>query len=104
LMGMSVRSSRLVMPDTERHEIRSGRELWPKASRGGCIPGRSGISGPSSGGGLGELEPVVLSGSACGVDGCGWDEFGVAVAGELDGPALAVDLLVVVEAEQRAVV
>ena len=32
------------------------------------------------------------------------DEFGVAVAGELDVPALAVDLLVVVLAEQGAVV
>jgi len=58
----------------------------------------------ASAGELGELEPVVLSGSLLRVDGCRGDELGVAVAGELHVPALPVDLLVVVLAEQGAVV
>src|SRR4051812_28057903 len=48
-------------------------------------------------------EAVVLPWSLVGVDPGRWDELGVAVAGETDGPTLHVDLGVPVAAEQRAV-
>ena len=47
---------------------------------------------------------MVLPGSLRRVDAAWWDQLGTAVASEADGPAFAVELLVVVLAEQRAVV
>ena len=47
---------------------------------------------------------VVAAGELFGVEPGGWDEFGVAVAAELDGPVAVVEVSVVVAAEQDGVV
>jgi len=47
---------------------------------------------------------VIAAGGPSGVDVWGWDELGYAVVGDVDLPAVVVDDVVVMSAEQHAVV